>query len=121
MATAALWIMMNFAIVADWGQSRNIAMATREVRPYAESCGDACAALNRQEYRFIETGPAALVIGEHPSVGKVNTYFIGALVVHNGVMIALPKKYRPYYAGAVAVAEVSFVIRNNSIGVKIDF
>lgn len=112
---------MNASIVADWGQTRNIAMATREVHPYAESCGIYCAALNRQEYQFDETGPASLVIGKHPSTGKVNAYFIGSLLVHNGIMIALPEKNRPYYAGAVTAIEASFVIRNNSIGVKIDF
>jgi hypothetical protein len=118
--TAALWILMNASIVADWGQTRNIATDTRTYRPYTDAC-TVCGAADRQEYRFKETGPARLFIGEHPSVGKVNAYFIGSLLVHNGIMLALPEKYRPYYAGVVSAYEVSAVIRNNSIGIKIDF
>jgi hypothetical protein len=91
---------MNVAVIADWGQTRDIAM-------------------NPQTYQ--ETGPARRFIGAHPSVGKVNTYFVGSLVVSNGIMIALPKPYRPYFAGSVAAVETHFVVSNNQIGIKINF
>jgi hypothetical protein len=88
---------MNASIVADWGQTRYIAK-------------------NPTQYR--EHNP---VLGSHPSVGKVDAYFVGALAVNNGIMIALPKKYRPYYAGVVTAVETHFVVSNNQIGIKVDF
>jgi len=89
---------MNLSIITDWGQTRYIAHHPQE---YRESFNP--------------------VLGEHPSIGRVDAWFVGALVVNNGVMIALPKKYRPYYAGAVTAVETHFVISNNHIGIKIDF
>lgn len=89
---------MNAAIVMDWGQTRYVAK-------------------HPQQYEEI-VNP---FLGKHPSVGKVNAWFIGSLAVNNGAMIALPKRYRPYYAGAVTAYEMRLVIRNNHIGVKIDF
>ena len=89
---------MNAAIVMDWGQTRYVAN-------------------HPQQYEEI-VNP---FLGKHPSVARVNNWFIGSLAVNNGIMVALPKKYRPYYAGVVTAYEVRLVIRNNSIGVKIDF
>jgi len=97
MDTALLWLLMNLSIAADWGQTR-----------YISSHPD----------QFHERN---LLMGMHPSVGKVDAYFVGYLLAHNGVMIALPKKYRPYYAGAVTAYEAHLVIQNNSIGIKVDF
>jgi hypothetical protein len=51
----------------------------------------------------------------------VDRYFIGSLIVNNGIVFALPNKWRPYYAGVFAAYELKAVIHNNSIGVKIDF
>lgn len=89
---------MNTAIVMDWGQTRHIAS-----RP--------------QQYEEVENP----FLGRHPSMGKVNAWFIGSLAVNNGIMVALPKKYRPWYAGVVTAYETRLVIRNNSIGIKVDF
>lgn len=98
MLTTSLWVLMNLSILADWGQTR-------------------CIASHPQEYREVVN----TFLGEHPSMGHVNAWFLGSLVVNNGVMVALPEKYRPYYAGAVTAYEVRLVIRNNNIGIKIDF
>lgn len=96
--TLALWILMNLYITADWGQTRYIAH-------------------NPQQFHE-EFNP---VIGEHPSIHTVDAWFLGSLAVNNGIMLALPKKYRPYYACAVAAVEAHFVVSNNSIGIKMDF
>ena len=96
MTTYILWVLMNLSLVADWGQTRSIAY--------------------HPEYH--ENNP---ILGRHPSVSRVDTWFIGALAVSNGIMIALPKKYRPYYAGTVTAVETYLVVHNNSIGLKIDF
>jgi hypothetical protein len=89
---------MNMAIVADWGQTRYIAN-------HPEQCHEAF-------------NPA---LGHHPSTGRVDAWFVGALAVNNGVMIALPKKYRPWYAAGVTAVEAYFVVSNNQMGIKIDF
>jgi hypothetical protein len=34
------------------------------------------------------------IIGSHPSVAKVDTYFAGCLVAHTLIAVALPPKYR---------------------------
>jgi hypothetical protein len=93
-----LWLSMNAMIVTDWGQTRYIASHPAE---YHEQFNP-------------------LIYG-HPSMGKVNAYFLANLAFHNGIMIALPKKYRPYYAAGVTAVETHFVISNNQIGIKIDF
>ena len=98
MTTLLLWVAMNAAIVMDWGQTRYIAQ-------------------HPQRYEEIENP----FLGRHPSAGRVNVWFLGSLAVNNGIMIALPKKCRPYYAGAVTAYEMRLVIRNDHIGVKIDF
>ena len=98
MTTLALWIAMNAAIVMDWGQTRYVAN-------------------HHQQYEEI-VNP---FLGKHPSIGRVNAWFVGSLAVNNGIMVALPEKYRPYYAGVVTAYEARLVIRNNSIGIKIDF
>jgi len=98
MTTAFLWLAMNAVIVMDWGQTRYGAM-------------------HPQQYEEVENP----FLGKHPSVGRVNAWFLGSLAVNNGIMVVLPKKYRPYYAGAVTAYETRLVIRNNSIGVKVDF
>ena len=87
---------MNLFIVADWGQTRYVAKSPQ----------------------YYETNP---ILGEKPSVSKVNKYFIGVLAVNNGIMIALPDKYKPYYAGVVTTVEAGYVAHNNSIGIKISF
>lgn len=98
MGTLALWVLMNAAIISDWGQTRYIA--------------------DHPNIYWEETNP---FLGRHPSMGKVNAWFVGSLAVNNGIMVALPKKYRPWYAGVVTAYEARLVVRNNSIGVKVDF
>ena len=110
MTTFALWILMNASIVADWGQTRDVA-----TRHYIGRGGIELSHVYREE------GPAKIFLGSHPHRDRVDAYFIGSLVVNNGIMIALPKKYRPYYAGAVTAVETHFVISNNQIGIKVDF
>ena len=120
MTTLALWILMNASIIVDWGQTRNIATSMREVHPYSDLCTN-CGKLDYREYQFDETGPASIVLGSHPHRDKVDAYFVGALIANNGVMIALPKKYRPYYAGTVAAIETYFVVSNSHVGIRINF
>lgn len=98
--TFALWALMNVSIAMDWGQTRYIANHPQE---------------------YSEVGPAKVFLGSHPHQDRVDAYFVGSLVLNNGIMLALPKKYRPWYAGVVTVVETHFVISNNRIGIKFDF
>jgi hypothetical protein len=61
------------------------------------------------------------ILGEHPSVGKVNAYFAAGVVIKNGLFFTLPKKYRiPFGLGMTAIS-TGLVIHNNSVGIKINF
>lgn len=98
MSSAALivFLMMNLSGLADYRQTHYIA--------------------KHPEYHEINP-----IIGEHPSVGKVNIYFAAGAVVKNGIFFALPEKYRiPFGFGMTAVS-TGLVIHNNSIGIKINF
>ena len=98
MTTAILWALMNLSIMADWHQTRYIA--------------------NHPDTYWEEYNP---ILKGHPSQGEVDAFFIWHLAFNNGVMIALPKSYRPYYAGAVTAWQTRVVIRNNGVGLKIEF
>lgn len=117
MTTAILWFLMNAAIVTDWGQTRQIASQYTQHTMVYNADGSSTEVFGGRP-RWREINP---LIGSHPSMGRVNTYFIGSLLVHNGIMIALPKKYRPCYAGSVTAIETYFVISNDNIGIKIRF
>jgi hypothetical protein len=87
---------MNASIIADWGQTRYV--------------------VDHPEQYHEQFNP--LIYG-HPHRDKVDVYFVGNLLFHNGIMLALPKTYRPYYAGAVTAVETYFVVSNNNIGIKV--
>ena len=69
-AIQATWTAMH---VIDWSQTRKIA---KEPRFYSEP------------------NP---ILGEHPSVGRVDSYMAISAVANLGVAYALPKPYRRYF------------------------
>ena len=77
-------------ILADWSQTLTIAR-------------DPC---------YCEGNP---LLGRHPSVGRVNTYF-GLVTVANLAALALPKTPRRVWYGAVIVIELVAVARNVAHG-----
>lgn len=85
------------ATVIDWGQTRYIA---------------------KNPQQFHENNP---ILGEHPSVGKVNTYFVGAIVAGAVVAHYLPSEYRKYFLGGVSVLEIGVAAHNKHIGIKVSF
>ena len=60
-------------------------------------------------------------IGEHPTRGRVNRWFIASHVVNTGIVLALPKKWGWGYAVGVTVIETGYVMRNRAIGVQVKF
>ncbi len=81
----------------DWGQTRVIAS-------------------NPEEFR--ETNR---VLGKHPSVRAVDTYFLATGLLHIGIAYVLSPKYRHVFQYVSIGIEVSTTIRNNGLGIKIAF
>lgn len=85
---------MNTLIVADWGQTRDIAT-------------------NPDYYE------ANKILGTHPSIGDVNVYFITSLAAINVGYYLMPVKYRDTFALIVAARRSSSVFNNYSLGIRI--
>jgi hypothetical protein len=56
--------------------------------------------------------PAGQMIGAHPSVGRVDGYFLGAAMVNAALWAALPRHWRSVIPGFVIGAEVYTVVGN---------
>jgi hypothetical protein len=92
-------------LALDWSQTRTIA---------------------KNPYKYTEMNP---VLGEHPSVGRVNGYFAAVAVGHTAIAILLPPKAetfgykwnprRVWQATTVAV-EVGAIANNIVVGIKFD-
>lgn len=81
----------------DWGQTRYIA---------------------RHPARFQETNA---ILGPHPSLGAVNTYFISAIALGAVIAHHLPRQQRKWFLGGIAVVEIVVTHRNYRLGVGMDF
>ena len=89
--------MSSVLLVADWAQTRQIAR-------------------NAQQFR--ETNP---VLGDHPGMGRVNTYFATALLLNYVIGNSLSNGWRRAWFVGVGGVEASVVQRNLSIGLKLNF
>jgi|SRR5262245_53699158 len=85
------------ALAVDWGQTRYIAKNT---------------------HRYNETNP---MLGATPSVGKVDTYFVGAMVGTVALAHVLPSDWRTLFLSGVLAVEIGAVSQNRSIGIKMAF
>ncbi len=81
--------------IIDWGQTRDISKSGKEE-------------LN-------------LYLGKHPSLGKVDTYFISTLAIHTLVSYSLTPRYRKWWQYLTFGVETGVVVRNYNLGVKVDF
>ena len=92
-------------IAVDYGQTKTIAR-------------------NPQQYH--ETNP---ILGEHPSVGQVNAYYIATAVLHPTLAALLPTDHcigpicdwRAAFQWVTIAVEAGYVAHNYSIGIKTDF
>ena len=84
-------------IAADWAQTRWIATHPRNAR---------------------DLNP---ILGEHPSLGKVNAYFATFTVAHAAVSAALPVRYRAPWQYVWIGYEWSAVHRNYLAGMRMNF
>lgn len=81
----------------DWGQTRYIAEHPDE---------------------FHEMNP---ILGEHPSVGSVDAYFITTGVVHYLIARKLPSKYRRAWQVVFTIDHAQAVANNYQLGIKVKF
>ena len=82
--------------VIDWGQTLAIA----------------------RDPRRTELNP---ILGTHPNVGRVNTYFAATLAAHTLVTHFLPSRWRPWWQGVTIVAEGATVGWNFAAGLRAGF
>ena len=85
------------ALAVDWGQTRHIA---------------------KNPSRFIETNP---ILGTSPSVGKVDAYFIGAMVGTVALAHVLPSDWRQLFLAGVLTVELGVAQQNRALGIKMAF
>ena len=83
--------------VMDWGQTRDTAK-------------------NPNQYSEVN-----FILGRHPSLTYVDTYFPVAIVAHGLVSMALPPKYRRYWQVIFIGVEGAAVLNNYKVGLKVDF
>jgi len=96
-ATFLTWLLMNGSAFLDYRQTIFIA---------------------RHPERFHEINP---VLGEHPSVGKVNAAFAVGAVVKNVIFFSLPDKYRVPFGLGYAAISAGLVVHNNTVGIEVNF
>lgn len=84
-------------LAADWGQTRAIA---------------------QQPDRFHEINP---ILGRHPSIGRVNSYFALAMLGTAGLAFALPREYSRIFLGGVVLLEAAVIVNNHGIGIRARF
>jgi hypothetical protein len=85
------------ALAVDWGQTRHIA---------------------KNPNRFNEKNP---MLGTTPSVGKVDAYFVGAMVGTVALAHVLPSDWRQLFLAGVLVVELNVAQQNRSLGIKMAF
>ena len=85
------------SLAVDWGQTRNIA---------------------KNPSRFDEKNR---ILGTTPSVGRVDAYFVGAMLGTVAVAQLLPQDMRRLFLAGTLSMELSVIDQNRSIGIKVDF
>jgi hypothetical protein len=76
--------------------------------------------------RYIASNPetqseANRILGSHPSLNKVNAYFLLTNLLHLGVAYSLPKSYRVGFQYITIGMELNAVTANASLGIKMEF
>ena len=92
-----LFVASTALLVADWAQTRYIA---------------------KNPDQFYERNP---ILGKHPSVGKVNAYFAGAIIGNYLLMDYLSPKNRTLYQAGLISVQIVVVGNNKRIGVGMAF
>ena len=99
---------MTGLLIADWGQT--LYVVRHPCGPYAACTG-----------AYQESGPAKLMIGGRPSVGKVNNYFAASISLNAATAILLRQNWRPAFQYGSIAFEAIFVLRNRSVRIGFSF
>ena len=114
LAAAGLISCALVAHAADpWSESQQasgIALGTLLVVDYLQT-----RQIAKQPETYHEINP---VLGKHPSLSTVNTYFAGAAILGYLALDALPSDMRSWALGAGIVLELAVTAHNNTIGLK---
>ena len=68
--------------------------------------------------RYWEANP---LLTRHPSVTKVNVYFLTLALLHPAITHYLPKKHRPIWQFLSITPSTVAIAKNLSVGIKMDF
>jgi hypothetical protein len=68
--------------------------------------------------RYYEMNP---LLGEHPSKEKVVGYFVGAIILHTALSLALNERERRWFQGCTLFIETGVVLRNVSLGIGFSY
>ncbi|MEK6748520.1 MAG: hypothetical protein AABY83_04860 [Pseudomonadota bacterium] len=85
--------------VADWGQTRDIAVRC-------------------ESGRYFETN---LVMGRCPNIASVNTYFVSTALLHMGASYLLPAPYRRIFQTGTIGMQIGYINNNANIGLNLRF
>lgn len=101
-------------LVADWGQTRWI---VKHPRDQIQSCASQAPCSRTYESR----SESNRLLGERPSIGKVNNYFAAFALGHAAISYVLPKEWRQGWQYIFIGTEIDAVLANRSMGVKMEF
>lgn len=87
----------NTLLVADWSQTRQIA---------------------KNPDKYYEQN---IILGMHPSEGKVNGYFAACILGNTILHRTLPKKYRSLYQAGLIAVQIGVIQNNYNIGLQVKF
>lgn len=74
--------------------------------------------ISKNPNKYYEINP---LLGKHPSQDKVIGYFLGGMIAHTAIAMALPPTYRRIWQCVFIGIEGLVIGRNYSIGVKLEF
>lgn len=98
----------------DWTPEQQVKLAAAETLLAVDWLQTRQIAKNPDTYH--ELNP---ILGNHPSVGRVNLYFLSSAVATYVLADVLPSKYRDWLLTGVIAVEVIATANNANIGVKV--
>lgn len=114
-------VVYQVVAAVDWGQTRYIAKSYRArcipnpgYAPGQPVPQNIC----RESWGQREVNP---VLGIHPSIHKVNAYFVVTGLAHVAISHLLSGSYRKWFQYVTIGVEAGVVRRNVSLGIKVDW
>ncbi|HTN94025.1 MAG TPA: hypothetical protein VMJ33_05560 [Gallionella sp.] len=103
----------------DWGESdtwREVAFQSLLTVDWLQS---RTVAGNPEKYsNYVETNK---ILGERPTVGQVNSYFLASSLLHYCISYYLPKDFREAFQYVSIGYEAGYVVNNFRAGIRISF